>query len=332
MAIGSVGEGTANINNRTFFIDTKKTEEELIALGDRLDKAIKALTLYVNDSWTMHLDVDKTEDGTFLSGSVKIAENAIFDHELRDNVITKTKDGIYSYIDLDYDEEENKLIFTVNDASKEFLLPTENYIVRGEYQSEEESIIFYYKDETVEPIKVYLGKLINEWTVEGENSHTPIILTREEHDSEQQHHGREEFQDVLRADVRISDDRLNILEKTTDGRSLIVKGTADRIKFLDNTKESTVQEKIEELDDAVKVSSDDDNIIYRRSDGLFASTKLEYIPTANTLVFTTTKNGVETAKEIKLNGVDLIADAYYRSADEVLVIAFHDATRSLQDH
>ena len=77
LAIGSVGDGTASQLNRTFFIDTQKTEEEIIALDEKIEEAIKSLSLIPLDSSTIDLSTEKTDDGTIISGDVKIADYRI---------------------------------------------------------------------------------------------------------------------------------------------------------------------------------------------------------------------------------------------------------------
>ena len=79
LAIGSVGDGTQNVNNKTYFIDTQKTEEELIALDKKLEDAIKSLTIIPIESDTLNLHKENTTDGVVLSGDVKVADYKIID-------------------------------------------------------------------------------------------------------------------------------------------------------------------------------------------------------------------------------------------------------------
>ena len=66
-----------------------------------------------------------------------------------------------------------------------------------------------------EEVVVDCEDLIAEGGVEGEGSNTPIVLTREEVDYNDvdEHHHVEPWQDVLRADVRIANDRVNNILK-----------------------------------------------------------------------------------------------------------------------
>ena len=74
LAIGSLGVGTPTPANRTFFIDIQKTEEEIAELDEKLEAAIKSLTFIPLESETLKLQSEKTDDGTILSGDVKIAD------------------------------------------------------------------------------------------------------------------------------------------------------------------------------------------------------------------------------------------------------------------
>ena len=100
LAIGSVGDGTGSMENRIFIIDTQKTEEEIIALDEKIEQAIKSLTIIPVDSETLDISAEKTDEGTFLSGDVKIADYTIASGKVQNNIITvrKEKDFTLSLI------------------------------------------------------------------------------------------------------------------------------------------------------------------------------------------------------------------------------------------
>lgn len=317
LAIGSRGNGTASITNRTFFIDTQKTEEEIIALDDKIEEAIKSLTLKPIDSNTIDFTVDKTEDGTILSGDVKIADYQIFDGFVKDNIIYETDKGIYAFVGMDYDENTSKLTFTVNGVSQEFQLPADQHVTAGWYDPSQETIFIKLADNTKVPILV--TKLIEEWTVD-ENPQTPIVL-RKDHFSaiSTDHEGIYEWQDVLSADVRIAKHIAdNILTTDGTGRFLYVKGTADNIIY---DAETTVKQAIDARD--TSISTNAGNLIYRRTDGFYAMADLSYKPAENKLVFkrSNVEGGTDVA-EIELNSVQLLDDITYDSTREVIVIRY----------
>lgn len=322
--------------NRFCIIDIDKTEDEIKNLEEELAKAVKSLTLAVLDTSTIDLHVEKTEDGTFLSGDVKTAKTHIYDNVVKENNLMVVPfddeagpEGLFIYVDLTYDEPNETFTFVVSNADgtlkKQSVKLPNNYLVSGRYNKEDESLYLHMKEG--EDVIVDCEELINEWGVEGDASNTPIVLTREEVDygisGDPSHHHVEPWQDVLRADVRLASDRRNnILEKTIDGRYLYVDGVASNIIYKWNGEDSNVAEQLDKLNQ-IKISQDNDNIIWDRADGFFASTKLEYLSTENTLVFTTSNvSGENTVSRIPLNTVQVIKNAYYDPTTEELVIIF----------
>lgn len=321
LAIGSRGNGTSNITNRTFFIDTQKTEEEVIALDNKIEEAIKSLSVNAIDSNTIDFTVEKTENGTTLSGDVKIADYQIFDGRVRDNIIQETDKGIYAFVDMNYDENSAKLTFTVNGVSQEYQLPSDQHVTAGWYDPSKETIFIKLADGTKVPILV--TKLIEEWTVDN-NPQTPIVLKKDHFSAvSTDHEGIYEWQDVLSADVRIAKHiGDNILTTDGTGRFLYVKGTADNIIY---DAETTVKQAIDARN--VNISSNSGNIIYRRTDGFYAMADLVYKPAENKLIFKRSNlSGGTDVAEIELNSVQLLEDIVYDSTKEAIVIRYKNAT------
>lgn len=322
-------------DNRFCIIDIDKTEQEIEDLREEIEKVIKSLTLTVFDTKTLDLSVEKTEDGTFLSGDVKTADTHVFEldgEELnkRNNLMigdgdAKGPEGLFLYIDLTYDEENDRYTFLVSQEDgtlKKVILPN-NYLVSGEYDITDEAIHLHMKDG--EEIVVDCKELILEWTVEGEGSNTPIVLTRERVDYDPEGHHNHE--DILRADIRVAEELPNnILDRTTDGRYLYVKGTADNIRYSD---EMTVKEAIDSKDD--RISTSEGNLIYRREDGIYAHTMLKYNQAENKIGFEYTDgDGELNFVEYQLNSVKLLEDITYDPVNEMIVIRYIDAQGEYQ--
>lgn len=338
LVIGSETNDTIyHDRNRFCIIDIDKTEDEIKNLEEELAKAVKSLTLAVFDTSTLDLHVEKTEDGTFLSGDVKTAETHVFEGAVKDNNLMVVPmddeggpEGLFIFIDLTYDDASETFTFVVSQADgtlkKTSVKLPNNYLVSGEYKRSDESLHLHMKDGT--DVVVDCEELIAEWWVEGEASKTPIVLTREEvdYDGTDEHHHVEPWQDVLRADVRISDMNTNILEKTSDGRYLFVDGRASNILYYWNGNRTNVEDQLNKLNKMCRVSPDNDNIIkYVDEVGFFASAKLDYITNENKLVFTTSSvNGEQIVKEITLNTVDVIEDIKYDPTTEELVIKYRN--------
>lgn len=329
-AIGSAtNEGTQYNDNRFCIIDIDKTEKEIEDLWEELEKAIKSLSIFTRDTNTLKLYSEKTEDGTIISGDVVVATSQIFDDARKPNIILSTDDGLFTYVNMEYDKDNDLLTFTVNGETKQWLI-NNNYLVGGWYSKKDESLHLKSKDDS--EIVISLENLIDEWGVEGEASNTPIVLTREEvgYGDDSLHNHVEPWQDVLKADVRLADRRYNILKKTSDGRYLYVDGLANNITFFKDGEEMTVQEA---LANATKgVSNDSTNIIYEKADGFYATAMLKYFNKENKLVFTTSNvTGGTTTEEIKLNSVEAFKKIVYDPVTETLIIMYVDGNGDIQE-
>lgn len=336
IAIGSAtNEGTQYSDNRFCIIDIDKTESEIEDLWGEIEKLIQSLTLVTRDTDTLKLYSEKTDDGTILSGDVKVADAHIFNNLRLPNRIMTTEDGLYTYVNLEYDEERETFTFVVSNAEtgeldKTSINMTNNYVVSGTYSVEDESLHLNMKDGG--EVVIDLENLIDEWDVEGDASKTPIVLTKERvgYGDDSQHNHVEPWQDILRADVRLADMTHNILKKTSDGRYLYVNGMADNIFYFKDGVEITVAEALNECSKK-KVSSDGNNIIYEKPDGFFASATLKYLSRENTLVFTASNvTGGTTVENIRLNTVELFKEIYYDNTSEELVILYVDNTGELK--
>ena len=329
LAIGSKSnqvEGAQYSDNKFCFIDIDKTEDEIEALGDKLKNAITSLEIFTRDTSTLSLSVDKNESGETLSGNVKVPATDIINGTVTNNTLKVTENGIFTYVNLDYDKDTDKLTFTVNGDTKEWNV-NNDYITGGTYSIKDESL--HLGMHSGKDIKIPFEDLINEWDVEGENANSPIVLTREkvlyEDDKVVDHRHGNRWQDTLKADVRIAKIPHNILNRTEDGKALYVEGTAGNIKFFKDGKEMTVADALVECAQK-KLSTDNDNMIYERPDGFFAMSRLTYDAKENTLTFTTSnQSGGTTTENIELNSIKIIDDARYDRDTESLIFTYTTA-------
>ena len=329
LAIGSKSnqvEGAQYSDNKFCFIDIDKTEDEIEALGDKLKNAITSLEIFTRDTSTLSLSVDKNESGETLSGNVKVPATDIINGTVTNNTLKVTENGIFTYVNLNYDKDTDKLTFTVNGDTKEWNV-NNDYITGGTYSIKDESL--HLGMHSGKDIKIPFEDLINEWDVEGEDADSPIVLTREkvlyEDDKVVDHRHGNRWQDTLKADVRIAKIPHNILNRTEDGKALYVKGTAGNIKFFKDGKEMTVADALIECANK-KLSTDNDNMIYERPDGYFAMSRLTYNEKENTLTFTTSnQSGGTTTENIELNSIKIIDDARYDRDTESLIFTYTTA-------
>lgn len=332
LAIGAVTNNTGQFaENRYTIIDIDATESEIAKVADDLEKAVKSLTILPQITDSLELEAEKTENGTILKGNVKLSPSQVIRDLRRPNILTSTSDGLFSYVGLRYDEDEGVLTFMVNDKETSFKIADE-YVVGGEYKHEDESIHLYKK--SGDEIVISCTDLLDEWVVEGENTKSPVVLKKEAvvygktTDTSSTH--ALPWQDVLSADVRLSNSQFNILRKTEDERSLEVEGVASNIAYFSNGQQITVKDALDNLS-TNKLSNDSNNLLYKKLDGFFASVKLRYVGNENALYFTTSNiDGSEHEEKILLNRVELFRDVTYDPTTESLKITYVDNLGSVQ--
>lgn len=336
LAVGAVSnqnEGAQYNDNRFCFIDIDNTEKEIATLDEKIQKAIESLTLFVSDTNTLRLSIERSDSGNTLSGDVKIPSTALVnDNNVAPNIIKATDNGIFTYVNMTYDKDTDKITFTVNGDTNEWDV-NNDYLTGGTYSVEDESL--HLNMLKGKEIVVSLEELINEWDVEGEDANSPIVLTRDkvlyEKDTVTGHRNVSKWQDTLKADVRISKDvNFNILEKTENNKALYVRGTADNINFFYNGENMKVSDVLKECIKK-KLSTDNDNIIYERPDGIFATAKLEYDIKGNALIFTSSnQTGGTTTERFELNTIKIIENARYDKDTESLIFTYITAKGEVQ--
>ena len=338
LCIGSVGEGHTSVKNKTFFIDIAGIDEKIEELEDEIAEIVDTFSLNALTSDTIELVVKKQDDGTVISGDVKTPDTVIINRHEVDNIIKTNQNGLYSYVNLTFDDDTNSFIFQVNDDTKEFSIPV---IEEGRYELSTKKLVFTYTDGAT--IAVDVKDLARSWRTPDSNisytyneylsanslNDTSIILKRDEKTDEK---------DLLWGDVKIATSaytKYNILERNENG-GLFVDGRANNIKYmLKDGQYITVQEAID--NDTTKVSPDVKNIIYKKYDsrgdeeGLYASIEISYDDIDNILYFTkSTVNGREEHKAMKLNSTAFIDNITYDSTTETLRINYIDKDGTLK--
>lgn len=294
------------------------------ALQDEIDRA-KAeemkLILHPQESDTISFELDKQESGTSLTADVKLAEKKTFDNVNWSNIIVKDENGLFANVDVKYEEEQ--LVVTINGETKAYDLPKETYIESGYYDKETESIILELNNGG--EVYVEMTDLIEEWGVSSIQT-SPIMLKKEHVKYDSQLHDEPLWRDVLSADVRLKDGDNNILEKVLvsdeDGTfALYVNGVASNIKCRVGATETTVQDALDNIKHPI--STNDNNIIVERVDGLYATVALNYDKASNVLTF---DDGIHQPKAIELNSASVLENATYEFGELVLRFRMTDNT------
>ena len=338
LCIGSVGEGHTSVKNKTFFIDIAGIDEKIEELEEEIAEIVDTFSLAALTSDTIELVVEKHDDGTVISGNVKTPDTVIINRHEVDNIIKTNQNGLYSYVNLTFDDDTNSFVFQVNDETKEFSIPV---IEEGRYELSTKKLVFTYTDGAT--IAVDVKDLARSWRTPDSNisytyneylsanslNDTSIILKRDEKTDEK---------DLLWGDVKIATSaytKFNILERNENG-GLFVDGRANNIKYmLKDGQYITIQEAID--NNTTKVSPDEKNIIYKKYDsrgdeeGLYASIEISYDDIDNILYFTkSTVNGREEHKAMKLNSTAFIDNITYDSTTETLRINYIDKDGTLK--
>lgn len=296
------------------------------ALQDEIARAkAEEMKLILNpqESDTISFGLDKQESGTSLTADVKLAEKKTFDNVNWSNIIVKDENGLFANVDVKY--EEDQLVVIINGETKAYDLPKETYIESGYYDKETESIVLELNNG--EEVYVEMTDLIEEWGVSS-NQTGPIILKKEHVGYNSQLHDESLWRDILSADIKLKDGDNNILEKVSvsdeDGApvlALYVNGVASNIKCHVGGTETTVQDALNNIKHPI--STNDNNIIVERVDGLYATVALNYDKASNVLTF---DDGIHQAKAIELNSASVLEKAYYEFGELVLRFRMTDNT------
>lgn len=333
LAIGATGDGAnppVSDDSSYFIIDIKGIQDDIESKNNALNKKISGVTYDFKSSDTFNLQ----KVGNVVSGNVKIPEKVIIGDAVKSNIIKFNKDGIYSFVNVNFDDKTNEFKFQINDDVKTFKVPT---VIKGYYDINKEAIVLNYSDGSTKEIN--LAYLINEWETEGDQSTTPIVLTKEIHDKANtdllDRRSIGQWHDILKGDIRIDENNPdNILEKTKDGHALLVRGTADNIKY---NSEKTVKDALDAVSKVPISTKAKDNIIFRHYnnlgdfDGICASVDLQYNSATDVLTFYySNSDGNSSKKEFKLNSTSFINDFSYDSTTKTLIIRYTDKNGVVQ--
>lgn len=216
VGVGLSGDGAYNADKETYYLkDATSVMNALKILDSLINEAINNCNLQSEDTETVKIDIKKEASKTTISAKVKISP------EPGNDIIAK-EDGIYHNVDSEY--LNGILTIKVNgNIRQQHVLGLSSIVDTAYYSPEQEAIIIVFRllNGEKQNIVIPAGALIQEWTVDNSVSTKVVELTKDR--------VLGDGPDKLSADVRISTNKYNILEK--DGNTLLVKGTADNIIF-----------------------------------------------------------------------------------------------------
>ena len=219
VGVGLSGDGSYNADSETYYLKNATSVMNALKILDSLiNEAIHNCNLQVEDTNTVDLSIDKYKERTVLTANVLVSKDA-------GNGIVARADGLYHKVVSEY--ENGVLTLKVNDniVAQHVLGLAFVGIKRAYYDPATESIVMEFKKEdgTTDELRIPVTQLIREWVTDNSGVSDVVVLTR-----------IEDFEggpDKLSADVRLYQDRYNILVK--EGNTLYVKGTADNIVWND---------------------------------------------------------------------------------------------------
>lgn len=219
VGVGLSGDGSYNADSETYYLKNATSVMNALKILDSLiNEAINNCNLQVEDTNTVDLSIDKYRERTVLTANVLVSRDA-------GNGIVARADGLYHKVVSEY--ENGVLTLKVNDniVAQHVLGLAFVGIKRAYYDPATESIVMEFKKEdgTTDELRIPVTQLIREWVTDNSGVSDVIVLTRIE--------DFEGGSDKLSADVRLYQDRYNILVK--EGNTLYVKGTADNIVWND---------------------------------------------------------------------------------------------------
>lgn len=227
VGIGLSGDGSYNSDTETYYLkDATSVMNALKILDSLMYEAISGITIQASNTDVVDLNVRKELEGYIIGAKLNLS-NVI------GNDLIKKEDGLYFNVKSTYNN--GTLSLYVNDKLiAQHALGFSSIVESAYYDPTQESIIIVFKllNGEKQTITVPVGTLIRELVVDNDQPGKVVELTRET---------VIDGPDKLSADVRIYNDKHNILKKI--GNSLSVDGTSDSITHNDETL-STVLETI----------------------------------------------------------------------------------------
>lgn len=227
VGIGLSGDGSYNSDTETYYLkDATSVMNALKILDSLMYEAISGITIQASNTDVVDLNVRKELEGYVIGAKLNLS-NVI------GNDLIKKEDGLYFNVKSTYNN--GTLSLYVNDKLiSQHVLGFSSIVESAYYDPTQESIIIVFKllNGEKQTITVPVGTLIRELVVDNDQPGKVVELTRET---------VIDGPDKLSADVRIYNDKHNILKKI--GNSLSVDGTSDSITHNDETL-STVLETI----------------------------------------------------------------------------------------
>ena len=227
IGVGLDSDGSFSPDQETNYLKTATSVmNALRTLDSLINQAINNCNIQPKSTNTVTVDVIKEPTKTTISAQVKLSTDPTNDIQVKD-------DGLYHNIDSEY--QNGILTIKVNgNVRKQHILGLSSIVDNAYYDADKESIIIVFKlqNNDTQTITIPVASLISEWEVDNSNANKVVELTKERVVSG--------GADKLSADVRLSTNKTNMLEK--DNNTLLVRGTTDNITHKGESLEKIIDE------------------------------------------------------------------------------------------
>lgn len=234
IGVGLDSDGSFSPDQETNYLKTATSVmNALRTLDSLINQAINNCNIQPKETNTVTVDILKEPAKTTISANVKLSPDP-------SNDLQAKEDGLYHNIDSEY--KDGILTIKVNgNIRQQHVLGLSSVVDDAYYDADKESIVIIFKlqNNDKQTITIPVATLISEWDVDNSIATKVIELTKQRVVSG--------GADKLSADVRISTNKDNILEK--DGNTLLVRGTADNIRLEDKTLKEVIQAQETEISD-----------------------------------------------------------------------------------
>ena len=299
--------------------EAQTVAEAIAIISTFVQKKFAEMELTVEDGESIDFTFDKTDDGSTLTGEVKIStEGSDDDLFFNNNIVGIKPDGIFASCNIEFDAERNQLIFTTSGVKN------------GRFVTDANKKIIDFGAHTI-------------YVADNEDHNVAVTINQE--------------RGTISADVKISSDDDNLLV-SKDGK-MYVSGRAKDIKYKNTTvaaKLTAIDEAVADILDKIHVLTIEDLIQGDESDsiltkaiknqnggytvtadvrlssdesiqigngGIRANIDIEVDSANNKLVL---KVG-NTQKSVSLPGISILDDIYYDSVNKCIVITWKDGTQ-----
>lgn len=273
IGIGLSGDGSYNPDAETHYLkDATSVMNALKVLDSLMYQALSNMSIQANNTDVVDLAVRKESDGYVIGAELNLSNVA-------GNDLLKKEDGLYFNVKSTYNN--GTLSLYVNDKLiSQHILGFSSIVESAHYDPSSESIIIVFKllSGESQTITVPVGTLIRELVVDNDQPNKVVELTRET---------VIDGPDKLSADVRLYNDKHNILQKV--GNTLTVEGTTSNLTHRDQNLEDLITNllsRVTYLEAGSTLSfytkSEIDNLLANKADLVDGKLSEEQIPDLST--------------------------------------------------